>query len=81
MARGRSADVKGPQDRKLMAADVGDDVVRTELVHHEFHRRDDRALGTTGTEARGSCWHRMSQRPHLRRAHTDLVMDRIKQII
>ncbi len=65
VAHGRRADVERRQDRKEMAADIGRDVMRTELLFHELHRREDRPLRTADAKPRRSRRHDFRERLYL----------------
>ena len=62
IAHRRRADIERRQDREQMAADIGGDVMRAELLLDQLHRGEDRPLRTAGAEARRARRHDFAQR-------------------
>src|SRR4030095_6631613 len=56
------ADIERRHDREQMAADVGRDVVRSELALDQLHGGEDRPFGTPGAEARRTRRHDLGER-------------------
>ena len=61
IAHGGGADIEGRHDREQMAADIGGDVVRAELLLDQLHRGEDRPLRTADAEAGRARRHRLRQ--------------------
>ncbi len=62
VAHGGGADIERRQDREQMAADIGGDMVRAELLLHQLHRGKDRPLRAAGAKTRRPRRHHVGQR-------------------